>query len=112
MHNKVYRSLLLLYGGTAGQDPSSWVIPNDASTRTALKDGEHSFVGNHWTDFSNNYGGCQVGEVPPSGDPENRHLPMTDELECTMEKCMEPLKQNRRYKVFNFGIIPIQSYVF
>ena len=40
-----------------------------------------------------------VGEITPSADPETRHQPLVGISECIADKCMAPLRQNRRYKV-------------
>ena len=55
-------------------------------------------VGGHWTDFSNNYGGCTT-DVKEDVGPENRYQPMRDEEQCLMRKCMDPLKYTQRYRV-------------
>ena len=62
---RIYGPLLALSSVASGQDPSTWTIPTGANVKAKLTADEHSFVGNHWTDFSNNYGGCQVN----TGDP-------------------------------------------
>ena len=85
-----------------GFDFSKISIPVKQEVQDKLRANQFEFVGNHWTDFSNNYGGCDVtlkdNEVSgPS--PKNRYQPLAPEEECFTEKCMAPLRSNRRYKV-------------
>ena len=67
-----------------------------------LKSNQFNFVGNHWTDFSNNYGGCDVtlsNNEQADASPKNRYQPLHPDEECFAAKCMNPLRSNRRYKV-------------
>ena len=63
---------------------------------------QFEFVGNHWTDFSNNYGGCDVtlqNNEQADASPKNRYQMLHPDEECFASKCMNPLRSNRRYKV-------------
>ena len=77
-------------------------IPRKTFVEQVLLQNEYEFVGNHWTDFSNNYGGCEVGLAngeQPGPEPKNRFQPLLQSEECFAPKCMVPLRSNRRYKV-------------
>ena len=63
---------------------------------------QFNFVGYHWTDFSNSYGGCDTAlsnNEQADASPKNRYQPLHPDEECFAAKCMSPLRSNRRYKV-------------
>ena len=77
-------------------------LPRRNEVSHILEKKQFKFVGNHWTDFSNNYGGCEVGlpvDLVADSSPTRRHQPLLKEEECFAAKCMTPLRSVRRYKV-------------
>ena len=77
-------------------------MPSKIEVSAKLTANQFEFVGNHWTDFSNNYGGCDVtlsNDEKADASPKNRHQMLDPKEECFALKCMNPLRSTRRYKV-------------
>ena len=97
----------LVASATALRNDFDWStvsMPRGGAVQTILKTNEFEFEGNHWTGFSNNYGGCDVHlkdhpDEKSDATPKNRFQPLAPDEECFAAKCMAPLKSNRRYKV-------------